>query len=155
MDYRRISTALAALLAIAFSVFAVANESPATGQVSAALSREIAAYIEAFKKQDTAAMSNLYAKDVIVVEHDEAARNGRSAIQAMWDENKKDQSLWVDCKIERENTRIVGETAYETGHSVFTFKTKNGELKYLKGQFMTVWRRQSDGNWKVQMEAWL
>ncbi len=120
-----------------------------------AMDREIAAYVEAFRRRDTAAMAALYTEDVGVIEHKEAPRHGRAAIRAMWEENRKGPALWKECRIERENTRVVGDVAYETGRSTFVFERPGGETTKLVGQFLTVWKRQGDGAWKVTMEAWM
>ena len=134
---------------------AMASPGSDNGNATAAMNREIASYIEAFKKQDAAAMSDLYASDVVIIEHDELPRKGRGAIQKMWEDNRKNHNQWVDCQIDRENTRVEGDVAYEYGRSDFKFRTPAGVEKHLKGQFMTIWRRQLNGAWKVQMESWL
>jgi ketosteroid isomerase-like protein len=42
-----------------------------------------------------------------------------------------------------------GSMGYTLGTSVATARGPNGETKVRRGRYLTVWRRQADGSWKV------
>jgi ketosteroid isomerase-like protein len=43
----------------------------------------------------------------------------------------------------------AGDLGYTTGRSVFRGKGSNGVVTERKGEYLTVWRKQRDGTWKV------
>lgn len=46
-----------------------------------------------------------------------------------------------------------GDLAYETGAYVFTTIDKNGKTHDLKGKYVVVWKKQTDGAWKVAVDT--
>jgi ketosteroid isomerase-like protein len=42
-----------------------------------------------------------------------------------------------------------GDMGYTTGKYVARFKNKEGKLMESKGRYITVWRKQADGSWKI------
>ena len=42
-----------------------------------------------------------------------------------------------------------GTMGYTMGTAVISFKDDNGELRKRDGHYLTIWRRQPDGRWKV------
>ena len=45
---------------------------------------------------------------------------------------------------------LVRDKAYETGKYTSVIKDKAGKDQTYKGNYATVWQRQSDGAWKIQ-----
>ena len=48
---------------------------------------------------------------------------------------------------------ISGDLGYTYGNYVFSSKTKDAKIETETGIYMTVWKRQSDGSWKVVLDA--
>ena len=46
-----------------------------------------------------------------------------------------------------------GDLAYETGEYEMTLNDKKGKPQNVKGKYVVVWGKQSDGNWKVLVDA--
>ena len=42
-----------------------------------------------------------------------------------------------------------GKVGYTTGKYVARFKNKDGKMMESKGRYITVWRKQEDGSWKI------
>jgi uncharacterized protein (TIGR02246 family) len=51
--------------------------------------------------------------------------------------------------IETAEVWLMDDTAYETGTWSYTFTPKGKSEERLGGRYVTLWRRQSDGGWKI------
>jgi ketosteroid isomerase-like protein len=43
----------------------------------------------------------------------------------------------------------AGDLGYTTGRSVFSTKEADGKSTERRGQYITIWKKQADGSWKV------
>ena len=48
----------------------------------------------------------------------------------------------------------TGNLGYTIGNNKFTFADENGELVTKHGRYVTVWRKESDGQWKCVIDIW-
>ena len=46
---------------------------------------------------------------------------------------------------------LDGDTAYETGKYKYVY-TEKGKPATKEGGYVTIWKRQSDGSWKLSMD---
>ena len=47
----------------------------------------------------------------------------------------------------------AGDVGYTTGRSLFRQKSADGKVTERRGQYLTVWRKQADGSWKVVFDT--
>src|SRR5215831_5583018 len=47
----------------------------------------------------------------------------------------------------------AGDVGYTTGRSLYRQKDAAGKVTERNGQYLTVWRKQADGSWKVVFDA--
>jgi ketosteroid isomerase-like protein len=47
----------------------------------------------------------------------------------------------------------AGDLGYTTGRSVYRQKDATGKVTARNGQYLTVWRKQADGSWKVVFDT--
>jgi len=47
----------------------------------------------------------------------------------------------------------AGDVGYTTGRSVYRQKDATGKVTERRGQYLTVWRKQTDGSWKVVFDT--
>ncbi len=88
-----------------------------------------------------------YAADEGVIRRNKKIIKGKEAI-AKWYENgvKPDETLtWSPTFVDVSKS---GDMAYTYGNFIFTFPDTLGNIKKNTGIFHTVWKRQTDGNWK-------
>lgn len=88
-----------------------------------------------------------YAADDGVIRRGKKVIQGKAAI-AKWYENdvKPNETLtWRPTFVEVSQS---GDLAYTYGDFTFTYPDTLGAQKQNKGIFHTVWKRQSDGNWR-------
>lgn len=97
------------------------------------------------------AFAEWFAEDGVTLNNGRPAVQGRSniALAATW--NAKDYQLtWIPQGAQMGPSNDMGFTwgSYQ-GRS----KDKNGQPVVTAGRYITVWRKQADGNWKVAMDA--
>ena len=97
------------------------------------------------------AFTSWFADDAVTLNNGRPAVQGRGNIasQATWDP-KEYQLTWVAEGAQMGPSNDMGFTwgTYQ-GHS----KDKNGEPVLTTGRYITIWRKQPDGKWKVAMDA--
>ena len=87
----------------------------------------------------------LYSEDAILLPPNQAAVQGKAAIQA-WDEafppfsNFQEQSLEIEGQ---------GDLAYDRGTYSMTVTPAGAAPIEDHGKYLTIWRKQADGSWKI------
>lgn len=73
--------------------------------------------------------------------------SGKAAVsKAMADDMAADNLTWHANKAGIARSRDLG---YTSGVYEMTFKDASGKLKMDTGKFLTLWKRQADGSWKM------
>jgi ketosteroid isomerase-like protein len=78
---------------------------------------------------------------------------GRDAVMKAWEDFFAPDGptlTWTPIKGE---VIGAGDVGYTTGRSVYRQKDANGKLVERRGQYLTVWRKQGDGSWKVVFDT--
>jgi ketosteroid isomerase-like protein len=97
------------------------------------------------------AFGTWFAEDAVTLNNGRPAIFGHTAIaaQAEWDP-KQYQLVWTPQGAQMGPSNDMGFTwGHYEGHS----KDKNGEPVVVSGRYVTVWKKVSDGNWKISLEA--
>jgi ketosteroid isomerase-like protein len=97
------------------------------------------------------AFSSWFADDAVSLSNGQPPVMGKTAIaaQAQWDP-KDYQLTWVAQGAQMGPSNDMGFT---WGHYDGRSKDKNGQPVKTSGRYFTVWRKMSDGSWKVAMDA--
>jgi ketosteroid isomerase-like protein len=98
-----------------------------------------------------AAFAEWFADDGVALGNGEAPKIGRVAIakSANWSP-KAYQLTWTPTDAVMGPS---GDMGYTWGHFEGHSKDANGNPVTATGRFMTIWRKQPDGNWKVVLDA--
>ena len=95
--------------------------------------------------------STWFADDAVALNNGRAALLGRAAIAAQAQWNPKDYQLtWTPTGAQMGPSNDMGFT---WGHYEGRSKDKNGQPVTLSGRYITIWKKQADGDWKVAMDA--
>ncbi len=107
-----------------------------------------AKFIDALTRGDSAGYVANYADDAVVMSPGEPAHRGRGAIGAAG--VKQMQSAKVsDEKATTVSVDVAGDYAIETGTFEVTVTPKGGKQTHGTGKYLTVWKKQADGSWKI------
>ncbi len=124
---------------------------PALAEVRQAIDKGNAQWIEAWEKADALLLSRLFAEDGILL-----GRNGKifKGPQQIFERQKavmEGAGKGVKSTVTTVDVWLDGETAYETGKYSYKYQEK-GKPVNEEGRYVTVWKRQSDGSWKIIMD---
>ena len=102
-------------------------------------------------KRGGAAFAQWFAEDAVTLNNGQAPVVGRAAIVADATWSPADYQLtWTP-----EGGRMgpSGDMGFTWGHFESRFKDRDGTPKVKIGRYMTVWKKQADGSWKVALDA--
>ena len=78
---------------------------------------------------------------------------GRDAVMKAWADFFAPDGPTLTWTPTRGEVIGAGDVGYTTGRSVFRQKDASGKVAERRGQYLTVWRKQSDGSWKVVFDT--
>jgi len=107
-----------------------------------------ARFLAAMKSGNAKAAASNYAEDAIVMMPGEPAWKGRAAIFNGLDGFLKAMKM-KEGATHTEDVMVGGSMAVETGTFEWTLQPKSGPAVKDKGKYLTVWKRQPDGTWKI------
>ena len=119
---------------------------PAT--VRAIIDQTNAKMADALQRADTAAIMALYSDDAVVMMAGQPAWNGKAGIRQAGGEMLK-AVKFSDIKFATSSVDVAGDYAIETGTLQLTLTPNGGKPMPDKGKYVTVWKKQADGSWKV------
>ncbi len=104
-------------------------------------------YTTAVNSQDAAAVAATYADDAIEMMPDQAATEGKQAIQASYEAMfKENKAKFTHAPLE---TQVADDWAYDRGNFTMTVTPKSGKPMEQFGKYLVICKRQPDGSWKI------
>ena len=117
-------------------------------EVRAAIEEGNAAAMRAWTKGDAALFVSSFADDGVELRPDGSVVKGRAKILELVKASMQRLGPGVTLTVRTTNVWLDGDTAYETGKSVYKY-TEQGQPKTFETLFTTVWKKQRDGRWKI------
>jgi uncharacterized protein (TIGR02246 family) len=142
------------LLFVVLSVFgslplSAAPPRSAEADVRRAIDAGNDAWKRAFRSLDAAAVAATFDEEGVNVGRDGACAKGRAAIEAAMRSFFEQSGPAVSSRVDVSKVVLDGDLAYEWGRSEFHFAPKPGGPKERIGRYLTAWKRQADGSWKI------
>jgi len=106
----------------------------------------------AFNSNDAAAVAAIYADDAIRLLPNQAAVEGKQAIQAAFEAMFKENA--VKCALTPLEIQVAGGWAYSRGSYKLTVNPKSGKPIKESGKYLSIGKRQSDGSWKTYRDIY-
>jgi len=145
---------LAPAVAVLFArlVFPASVATPPPPSGDARLDREIAAanseWGPAMQAGEIEPIVRAYMDDGVFVAVDGSSIRGKAAIGDFYRDRFRKNGLAAGTRIEPRRVILDGDLAYETGYGEVT-NTRNGKPVTGGGPYLTVWKKQADGEWKI------
>ncbi|MES2524514.1 MAG: DUF4440 domain-containing protein [Gemmatimonadota bacterium] len=120
-------------------------------QARGAIDSTNAANASAFARGDSAAVAQLtgsYQSDAVLMLPNQAPLRGADAIGGMFKGMFSEISI-SNVRMQSDDLMVSGDLAVETGRYSWTVTPKGAPAMPDSGKFVTVWRKQSDGAWKI------
>ncbi len=93
-----------------------------------------------------------YAPDAVYMPPHHAAVHGKQAIHEYLQGPLKHGVTGLTYDVTY--IRHSGDLAYDVGRYTMTVPHKGGGTRQDKGKYLTVWKRQPDGGWKIVADTW-
>jgi uncharacterized protein (TIGR02246 family) len=94
-----------------------------------------------------------YADDAVYQPPHHAAVHGKNAIREYLKGPLLKRAI-RDLKYEVTFVKHSGDLAYDVGVFTMTVPTAQGRDRQDRGKYLTVWRKQTDGEWKIVADCW-
>ncbi len=149
MKNRPMLSAIAAMLG--FAACAPKAQPAATTDVAAVqqyIEAANAKFLDAMKRGDTVGAMANYADDAVLMMPNEEAWHGRAGMSKGFSTFLSQMSLKEGHTMTMD-VMVSGDLAVETGMFEWTLQPKTGKAINDKGKYLTVWKRQADGSWKI------
>jgi len=145
------TTLLLTGFAIASSLIAAEQETktdPAVAEVRKAIDKGNAQWVEAWDKADASLIASLFANDGVMLGRNGKLFKGPAQILDRMKTVLEGAGKGAKATVTTVDLWLDGETAYETGTYTYKFQD-NGKPVNDEGRYITIWKRQSDGSWKM------
>ena len=127
---------------------AQASSADALAEARRAIDEGNATAMKAWAKGDAAMFVSTFAEDALELRPDGSVIKGRRQILELVKASMQRLGPGVELTVKTTGVWLDGETAYETGKSVYKYKEK-GEPKTFETLFTSIWKKQRDGTWKL------
>ena len=107
---------------------------------------------KAFAALDPAKTASFYTDDVVGMSSDSPVIQGRENMQKYFETMMKDKPelSWAPEKVEVARS---GDLAYSWGKGKLSVKDKKGKVTETTSKYVSVWKKQADGGWKIAIDT--
>ena len=148
---KRITAVFLAVLAIATPLLAAGPETktgPGVAEVRTAIDKGNGQWVEAWDKADASLIASLFAADGVMLGRNGKFFKGPDQVLERMKKVFEATGKGVKATVTTVDLWLDGSTAYETG--TYSYKSQqDGKPVNEEGRYVTIWKRQSDGSWKI------
>ena len=109
---------------------------------------------QAIDAKNTAAVAAFYADDAILMPTAEPVVRGKAAITDEWKHILAIPAFQNQSKLEGIEVARAGDFAYTYGSYRSRLMGEDGKLVMEPGKWLTIWKKQSDGGWRIAVDAY-
>jgi len=107
---------------------------------------------QAFAALDPAKTASFYTDDVVGMSVDVPVVQGKENMQKYFETmmKEKPELSWTPVKVEVARS---GDLAYSWGKGKVSMKDKKGKVTETTDKYVSVWKKQADGGWKIAVDT--
>ena len=109
-------------------------------------------FSQAFVRGDGKALAAMYTSDAIAFPPDKEMIRGNDAIGEFWKATRNSGVQSV--ALTTIDVGRSGDVAYEVGSVSLRIQTPGTEPTTVAAKYVVVWKRQTDGSWKLHRDIW-
>lgn len=111
------------------------------------------AFKQAFYEGDYKAMASVYTADAKLMIEDSELIQGRQAIEGFWKSAcERAKAVGMKRTPHSEELESSGDFAYKRGTMTLEIPTKDGQSMTHVVKYITIWKREADGVWRVAID---
>jgi uncharacterized protein (TIGR02246 family) len=119
----------------------------------AAIRAASAAWSQSATAKDLDKAVSFYANDAVILPDKAPAARGQENIRKNWAPLLALPGPGLSWQTSALEVARSGELAYETGTYNFVATDKKGKSTDYRGKYLVIWKKQSDGSWKVAVDT--
>ena len=116
-----------------------------------AIDKGNAQWIEAWEKGDPEMLAAIFTEDGVMLSQGGRVFKGRQQIFERQREAMQSVTRPIKVSVVTVKIWVDGDTAYETGNYKYEYAEK-GKPTREQGRYVTMWKRQGDGSWKLSID---
>jgi len=151
---KRITALLLTAFAIATPLFAAEpgnKTDSAVADARKAVDKGNAQWVESWDKADASLIAALFAADGVMLSRNGMFFKGPDQVLEHMKKVFEAAGKGVKATVTTVDLWLDGNTAYETG--TYSYKSQqDGKPVNEEGRYVTIWKRQSDGSWKISSD---
>ena len=120
--------------------------------VKTAIDNQNRAYEDFYNNKQVQKLVELHTINATVMPPNSKMVKGREEIMKML--NNEVQLGEQDIKFETLELTVANDLAYETGLYNLNVKPKKGKAFNDKGKYIVIWKKDSDGQWLMEIDIW-
>jgi uncharacterized protein (TIGR02246 family) len=128
-----------------------AASTDALSEVRSAIDKGNAQWVEGWAKGDAQMIASIFAEDGVQLSASGKLIKGRQQIMERQKTAMAGADPGVKVTVTTTHVWLDGDTAYETGKYKYEY-TEKGKPGKDEGRYVTIWKRQKDGSWKLAMD---
>ena len=142
---------LLAIAATSFTSEPQTKKETAIAEARKAIDKGNAQWIDAWDKADASLIAGLFSPDGIMLGGNGKSFKGPQQILEHMKLVLEGAGKGVKSTVTTVEVWLDGDAAYETGRYSYTFQEKGAPVTE-EGRYVTIWKRQSDGSWKIILD---
>lgn len=119
--------------------------------VKRAIDKGNAEWSRGWASGDAVLVASIFAEDGVQLAQSGKMFKGRQQIMERQKAAMQGVDPGVKVTVTTANVWLDGDTAYETGKYIYEY-TEKGKPGKDEGRYVTIWKRQKDGSWKLSMD---